>query len=149
MKPHNLSPCSCLKQWTQLIACWDLLLSQVWGDVQRFIRFWLPGGTTPTIWHVLLYWCLPKKFSQPFLWWWELSFIWSCFLWPKLYLFLISFHTESSRWFLLSLKRGGIPGKVEGSYLPASHGFSQLVLLHNQGKDGKEQCCHEEGASQW
>lgn len=27
--------------------------------------------------------------------------------------------------------------------------FLQLVQLHNNGKDGKEQCCHEEGASQW
>lgn len=54
---------------------------------------------------------------------------------------------ESSHWLLLSLKRTGIPGNVEGSCLSASHGFSQLVLLHN--KDGKEPCCHEEGASQW
>lgn len=38
-KPHNLSPTSSLKQWTQLIACWDLLLSQVWGTCKGLIGF--------------------------------------------------------------------------------------------------------------
>lgn len=78
----------------------------------------------------------------------------------KLYPFCISSHMESSGWFILSLKRAGIPANVTGSCFSASHGCFQprfSVQLHGNamlpwGKSdaamGKERCCHGEGASQ-
>lgn len=69
----------------------------------------------------------------------------------KLSPFLISFCMESSAWFILSLKRTGIPGSVTSSCLSASHGCSQVRFdaashCHEMLPCGR---CKPEKGGQW